>query len=423
MCKTEYRIKILGAQYAANPDFVAGQPETEEMHVRTMEMLSWLNADKPKVVLMAEPTNSHNPNAVMARAMGRKMGYVADEMLEVVHSLMPKGGKVLAEVCEVVVAPHGFFYVTVCEGGSTTTREVSKLVEVDWNCWTCDVPLLAQTETAAAEDEAQYVLDDYLLPKLTEVNVKDVSTYVEVWMRTSRHDVSIEAREACNRYIECLISADDSEMRELAQGLIRHRASMCSRQANSERAGAWWTGLLASKELGVLWTRWQVKCDGRLWDGIRLIDSLLRNLPGELFQDLGDLGKFFSRLYYMKVPRESLQSIVALLLLRAKTCEALGIVMRPLADGDYRQDGIVADLLQIPTTIERVVEFGKSQCVNPIQRQTIQLLCYWLRDDYEQGHSKEIEALGEEKKVKDKECVNITITRMTGNNAVYNENK
>ena len=61
--------------------------------------------------------------------------------------------------------------------------------------------------------------------------------------------------------------------------------------------------------------------------------------------------------------------------------------------------------------------------MNPIQRQTIQLLCYWLRDDYEQGHSKEIEALGEEKKVKDKECVNITITRMTGNNAVYNENK
>ena len=38
---TEYRLKITGVHYAANPEQVAGQPDTEEMHVRTRKMLSW----------------------------------------------------------------------------------------------------------------------------------------------------------------------------------------------------------------------------------------------------------------------------------------------------------------------------------------------------------------------------------------------
>ena len=53
--------------------------------------------------------------------------------------------------------------------------------------------------------------------------------------------------------------------------------------------------------------------------------------------------------------------------------------------------------MEMPTTIGRVVEFGKTQCELPIQRQTIQMLAQWLRDDYEQSHSKEIETLAEDR--------------------------
>ena len=36
----EYEIRISGVHYAANGDSVAGQKDTEEMHMRTRELLS-----------------------------------------------------------------------------------------------------------------------------------------------------------------------------------------------------------------------------------------------------------------------------------------------------------------------------------------------------------------------------------------------
>ena len=41
----EYRFRISGVHYAANPEAEAGMPDTEEMHVRTREMLSWIDRE------------------------------------------------------------------------------------------------------------------------------------------------------------------------------------------------------------------------------------------------------------------------------------------------------------------------------------------------------------------------------------------
>ena len=43
----EYQLIISGVHYGANGDFVAGQKDTEEMHVRTREMLSWIDRERP----------------------------------------------------------------------------------------------------------------------------------------------------------------------------------------------------------------------------------------------------------------------------------------------------------------------------------------------------------------------------------------
>ena len=412
-----HRLKIVGAQYAANPDFVAGQTDTEEMHVRTCKLLTWLKEKTPKVVLMKEPTNAFNPNAVMARAMGRKIGYVADADIKKVFRLMGDKEKLLAEIDEVRVGKHGFLFVTVNGDAKPADREACGPKEVDWSCWTCDVPLLARTESEMAEEEAQFMLDDELMPHLSGAAPEEVKTYVDLWMQHSLHDLSAEARVACSSYIECLETAEDSQMRDLAQRLKRHRTSMCSRSTSNERTDKWWKGLLDSQELETLWTRWKMKCDGRLWGGLRVIDSLLRELPGELYNDVGQLDKLFLRLYYMNVPKRALRSILALLMLRELTCRELGIDMRPRVDGEYKEEGLITDPMQMPTTIGRVAEYGNTMCSTPEERRTIQNLCYWLRDDYEKRHVAEIEALG-----KAKEKPTMQITNMTGANAVYIEN-
>ena len=64
----EYIIKILGVQFAANPDYRFGDPETPEMWAKTIALLTELRDTMPRVVLKAEPTNSHDNRAVMVRA-------------------------------------------------------------------------------------------------------------------------------------------------------------------------------------------------------------------------------------------------------------------------------------------------------------------------------------------------------------------
>ena len=45
----EYEIRISGVHYAANGDSVAGQKDTEEMHMRTRELLSRIDRVRPIV--------------------------------------------------------------------------------------------------------------------------------------------------------------------------------------------------------------------------------------------------------------------------------------------------------------------------------------------------------------------------------------
>ena len=111
----EYLLKIVGVHYGANGDSVAGQKDTEEMHVRTREMLSWIDWERPIVVLSADPTNHIHKDAIMARAQGRRIGRVAYEDVDRAWDLLRQSGRpmLVAKVQEVVVREHGYVVVTV----------------------------------------------------------------------------------------------------------------------------------------------------------------------------------------------------------------------------------------------------------------------------------------------------------------------
>ena len=122
----EYNIKILGAQYAANPDYKFGDPETPEMWERTIGMLSNLRDMRPRVVLMAEPTNTNDPLAVMARAMGNKIGYVCKDQRDKVRTMISqsKRGMLAADINEVVVSEHGYLFVTLkCQEAACDSKQ------------------------------------------------------------------------------------------------------------------------------------------------------------------------------------------------------------------------------------------------------------------------------------------------------------
>jgi len=331
----EYTIKILGAQYAANPDYKFGDPETPEMWARTIGMLSNLRDMRPRVVLKLEPTNPNDHLAVMARAMGNKIGYVCKNQRDKVRTMISqsKRGMLAADICEVVVKEHGYLFVTLkCqEAVDDSTQEPG----FDWSEWQTDIPLLPPMDALHAEEEAEFILEEELLPRLADVDITELQTYLGIWMEGSRHDMSHEACRQRELYIKLLEESTRDEVRELA-GLLKHQSGgMCSLHRLEERTLKWWPRLVDSVEAATMWGRWCEQTKGQLWAGLQLIDDLLRQLPGDLYQSIGHMEAVFSQLYYLCIPKAALTSILSLLVLRERTCRELGIEMKPMVEADY----------------------------------------------------------------------------------------
>lgn len=383
-------IPILGAQYFANPKDVAASLTEAERGAATISLLTKVQTMGGMVMLIPEPSNRHNPNAVLARHRGVSVGYVSDDYLVLVHrALKQNGGRpLLAPITEVKVYEHGFLHVALPNVVTATAEPV--LYEVDWSMWMVDVPLLPTSDAEYCQTEAEMMLG--MTPFSTESLLQLVFN-LDLWLRGSMNDLSREARESRSRYIELLEASPDAEVRLLAEDVKHQRNAICGERMMTERTGTWWQTLKSSRDLQDLWQKWQLRCKRRYWQNLQMIDDMLRRLPGEVYDDIGQLGKFLSRLYYLKVPRMAYYSILALMLIRELTCEKLGIAPEPLATDDYLSDDVVQDMELMPVTIGQVLHYGKTQCELPVQRATVQMLANWLRDEYTNSHCKAADAL------------------------------
>lgn len=402
---SEYRIKISGVHYGANGDSVAGQKETAEMTARTLDLLRWVDRERQIVTLAPDPANPIHKDAIKARSRGRKIGRVAKEDVKKTWDLLRQSGKpmLMARVSEVVIKEHGYIVVTVDADELQPTMPATS-PEVEWQQWMSDLPLLPPSELLEKEDEAAFMLDSLYMSNLDGADTEDLKFYLDLWTEGSRHDLSYEACQKRSEYIRCLESAQDKDIRQLAEPLKEQGRRMCERAFLDEHATVWWAERMKSADVKELWQTWKLKNENMLWLGLRRIDTLLRQLPGELYKDIGHMDVVLSRLYYMDTPRKAFQSILALMMLRELTCRELGIEMRPMTEVEYQQDGRISNPMDMPTTIGRVVAFGETRCDRG-QKQTIELLVHWLRDDYEQSHPQELEALAEDTQAKLAEAI------------------
>ena len=416
---SEYRIKISGVHYGANGDSVAGQKETAEMTARTLDLLRWIDRERQIVTLAPDPANPIHKDAIKARSRGRKIGRVAKDDVKKTWDLLRQSGKpmLMARVSEVVIKEHGYIVVTVDADELQPTMPATS-PEVEWQQWMSDLPLLPPSELLDKEDEAAFMLDSLYMSNLDGADTEDLKFYLDLWTEGSRHDLSYEACQKRSEYIRCLESAQDKDIRQLAEPLKEQGRRMCERAFLDEHATVWWAERMKSVDVKELWQTWKLKNENMLWLGLRRIDSLLRQLPGELYKDIGHMDVVLSRLYYMDTPRKAFQSILALMMLRELTCRELGIEMRPMTDVEYRQDGRISNPMDMPTTIGRVVAFGETRCDRG-QKQTIELLVHWLRDDYEQCHPQELEALAEDTQAKLADAIEKAANKKTNEFTVY----
>ena len=365
----KYLLKISGVHYAANPEAEAGMPDTEEMHVRTRELLARIDRGRPLVSLFAEPTNLFNPDCFMAQSRGVRIGRVADECVAEVKSLMAQSGETMlfAQVEEVVIREHGYLMVSV-EADELTSMQPLQSSMIDWGIWLKeDMMRMPPHQQELAEIEACYYLKRKLLPQRDTIDVVDLEIYLGIMLKGIRDDMSREAREACSHIIAELEKSKRKEVRLLGTPLKELRTSICGRMALRERATKWWTQRLESDDMKRLWLQWWVANNGQLWDGMRAIDEQLRKLPGQLYLDIGKREIVLSRLYYMNTPRKALEAILTMLMLRELTCRHLGLDMKPMIESEYGSDRVMDDYQEGATESHIYLNTARGQKIDLIR--------------------------------------------------------
>ena len=370
-----YRFKIVGVHYSVNPDSSTG--ETELMHQRTSRRLQELGETRPAVVLIPEPSNPVDSRAVMARVMGERIGYVDKTQLDTLHALLQAGGGLpLKATIEAVEArKHGWMIVCL-EADEDVRIEPQNQSDSLWTEWSCPLPVLPATDSQFAQIEAEVMLDDVLskyptdgvdspqsTPSSTEsfsnpsdvvhhekeklgdtpcdsvvkennpcesvksvVNLNIIEQYLHIWLNSSLHDLSNEARLTREHYmmrLKEMVSQNATASQELSNRIHKliseiekQRTAICGQKRMNLRVDKWWKELLQSKEMEQLWGMWTLRSDGNSEQWGDELDTHLKALPNQLYAFIDRKKLFFSRLYYSAVPRKKYWQIVSLMLLK-----------------------------------------------------------------------------------------------------------
>ena len=371
-----YRFKIVGVHYAVNPDSCTD--ETEIMHQRTADRLRELDRMRPAVVLIPEPSNPVDTRAVMARVMGERIGYVDKTQLDTLHALLQAGGGLpLKATIEAVEArKHGWMIVCL-EADGDVRIEPQNQPDSLWKEWACTLPVLPATDSQFAQIEAEVMLDDVFSkhptdgggsPQSTQsstesssspsdgmqdennknnpcesvesvVGLNIIEQYLRIWLNSSLHDLSNEARLTREHYIMRLREMESqnatpgqelsNRIHKLISEIEKQRTAICGQKRMNLRVDKWWKELLQSKEMEQLWGMWTLRSDGNAEQWGNELDSHLKALPNSLYAFIDRKKLFFSRLYYSHIPRKKYWQIVSLMLLKDRMQAEGGRESRP----------------------------------------------------------------------------------------------
>ena len=139
----EHRIMISGVHYGANGDLVAGQKDTKEMHMRTHELLKWLDRERPIVVMGPDPCNNIHKNAIIACSHGKRIGRVSKNDVDKAWDLLRQSGNsmLIARVSEVIIKDHGYVMLTI-DADELQPTPAAPSPETVWKEWMDGLPKL-----------------------------------------------------------------------------------------------------------------------------------------------------------------------------------------------------------------------------------------------------------------------------------------
>ena len=342
-------LKVRGVIYALFPQYDQTSPRGEEMVEQTKQRLKQLDQERPEVILMPEPENIRDPKAIRVYCEGMPMGYVAHEqtdtarlLFDALHPMVP------ARIVETDETKR-HFYIEADMPEAAFRKQFAKTETADaWKDWQCNVPKLAMPDVWKSCRVLEFQIENQF-PVHTLEQVKNLKTYIKLWIDKSLHDFSTEAMQLRKRYMDRLRGIGNGALEAEAKRLEKQYAAICSGQRMTYRM-KWWKELQQSDCMEHYWDQWRSsRKEDNLWRDLHMVDGQLRRMPDNLYAHIGDLSCLFSALRYRDdVTRSVLWDIYTLLLLRERICRELGIPMKPLPMDAYgvedEEDSFVSEL-------------------------------------------------------------------------------
>lgn len=332
---TTERIKIVGVQFAVNPDHERGTEMTDEEQQRTIDFLTTLDRKRPRVSVRLEPTNENDKGAVVVRWLSRKCGYVRNtpEHKAKAHAAMESqgGDHCQARVVDVVVSAHGWFFIEVETDGR---KIVPAVTQNPWDDWAPSARPMPKTEQMLMVEDAVECIEE-TLPDVDE----DLSEYVKVVCTEGRHLLCSELKRKVEMCVLRMEAVEGEETRALSALLEQHLAGMCNEHRLIERREEWLPQVLYAAEAQTAWREWLHDHDADTREASRLelsgwltqVEYELANIPAIAPCQSDDDCSLLTRGYYTDITTTALLRLLTLIVARRRLRERLGLPSSTLA--------------------------------------------------------------------------------------------
>lgn len=343
MATTE-RIKIVGVQFAMNPNHVGGMEMTAEEQQRTIDFLTDLDRKRPWVSVRLEPSNENDKEAVAVRWLSRKCGYVRNtpEHKAKARAAMDLhgGDHCKARVVEVEVGAKGWFFIEVETDGRPIVPATVKNL---WDDWNPKVRPMSKTEQMLmVEDAVDYLEETLMSPSGSPLDgeaLGDLAEYVKVVCSEGRHVLCSEVKRTLEKCVLRMEAIEGEEMRKLSHDLEHHLTGMCSEHRLMERRTSWLPELLLSAEAGTAWRVWlhDHEADTREASRLELSEWLtqveydLANIPAIAPCQSDDDCSLLTRAYYTDIKSATWLRLLSLIIVRHRLRDCLGLPSHTLA--------------------------------------------------------------------------------------------
>ncbi len=335
------RIKIVGVQFAVNPEHEWGTEMTAQEQQRTIDFLTMLDRKHPRVSVRLEPTNENDKEALSVRWLSRKCGYVRntpEQKAKARAAIAVQGGDhCKARVVEVEVSAKGWFFIEVETDGRPIVPAVTKNL---WDEWNPNVRPMSKTEQMLMVEDAVDCLEEELRyeienSKNREIEIEEatLAEYVEVICQEGRHVLCSEVKQTLETCVRRMEAIGGDEMRRSSYNLEHHLAGMCNEHRVIERRTGWLPELLLSAEAQTAWREWLHDHDADTRELSRLemsewlthVEHELSHIPAIAPCPSGDDCVLLSRAYYTGVTTDAMLRLLTLIIVRHRLRERLGL--------------------------------------------------------------------------------------------------